>query len=203
MFMSNQNKMKEWQSKKILFIGFLLFCLHVYGKDVYGSDVLYVKAKVVKVNNAIVHFDFPNLNNGQISVGQNDFKFISYSQNHIIIAYHPYLNKQIKEKYVKRMQNSKLNLWKIKDIVNCNIYSCESSSLYFEGNDTIPYIYYKYSGDVVFYEYYGINEQGEYGIIDKDIVPLDVRKISRLSNRDIRKLNLRCCEPRTEYFDGD
>ncbi len=55
----------------------------------------------------------------------------------------------------------------------------------------------------MFYEYYGINEQGEYGIIDKDIVPLDVRKISRLSNRDIRKLNLRCCEPRTEYFEGD
>ncbi len=53
--------MKEWQSKKILFIGFLLFCLHVYGKDVYGSDVLYVKAKVVKVNNAIVHsMDFYN-----------------------------------------------------------------------------------------------------------------------------------------------
>ena len=83
--------MKEWESKKILFIGFLFFCLHVSGKDVYGSDVLYVKAKVVKVNNAIVYFDFPNLNNGQISVGQNDFKFISYSQNHIIIAYHSYL----------------------------------------------------------------------------------------------------------------
>ena len=77
--------------KNILLVVGFLFCLHVSGKEVYGSDVLYVKAKVVKGNNAIVHYDFPNLDNGQISVGQNDFKFISYSQNHIIIAYHSYL----------------------------------------------------------------------------------------------------------------